>query len=393
MSGALPLYEYANSAPSAWNTESLVTEFHGHAILGAAHAAAGDGEYALTARLDDGDIGLYVQNASGSTSFHDLTAMSRAPRAATDPNVFLDPWGNVDVIYVSTSDHLTLISTNAARSVRHANLATQFAPSGYGVIDVSAHSGSLVAPGLPSVSVSGDYGVIFTRTTAGDALATSLQWHQESVAPQVGVAADVTAATHSPSIVNDPVSIVGTTNVFAATTSGGHVELFTQNVAGLSPWLVSDVTDLAASPLAEGQIEIASNGLVIYLAGLGTSGHVQLYSVAVSTLASLTSKVTARLSHHVNAPAPTWTFSDLTAVITGSPLWSGNIFLSATPNEIDVAGRAASWGDLYDYSTSLTTPPTSTTTTTTATTTTTTRKTTTSVTTTTTVPTTTIPMH
>lgn len=50
------------------------------------------------------------------------------------------------------------------------------------------------------------------------------------------------------------------------------------------------------------------------------------------------------------AKPATWTYRDLTSLITGSPTWTGPIFLNATATSLDVAGRAANWGDVYDYS-------------------------------------------
>ena len=348
-SGALPLYEYTNGfTASSWRTQPLAGELRGHSILGRAHGTSGDGEVALVARIDNGDLGLYVKNASGTTSFHDVTALTRAPRAGADPNIFLDPWGNVDVIYVSTSDRLVLISNALARSPRHANIAGP-SNSPYVVTDLTAASHVPMTPGLPSVAVSGMSAEIFDRSSKGDAIAIPVQWHQLSITPQIGVATNVTLATNSPTLLNDPVAIAGVTNAFAATTRAGHVEFFTQAVANVSPWSVSDVSALNASGTSTGPLSAATNGPQIYVASLSSSNHAQLFSIATSSVSSATVGL-SRLIPRIANLAPGWKYTDLTASIAGSPLWAGNVFVSATTTTVNVAGRAQNWGDLYDDS-------------------------------------------
>ena len=351
-SGALPLYEYSSSAPSTWNTQPFAQELNGHSILGTAHGVSGDGEVALAARLDDGDLGLYVKNASGTSSFHDVTSLTGAPAPAADPNVFFDPWGNVDVVYVSAKDRLILISNALGRSPRHANDVTVASPP-YVVTDITVQSHVPMTPGLPSVSVSGTSGVIFDRSNKGNATAIPLRWNQLSQPPQVGVALNVSRATNSPTLLNDPVAMTGITNAFAATTDAGHVEFFTQPVAGASAWTVSDLTALASAPASTGSLNIATSGTDIYLATLNSLGHVQLFSASTTSVthaSPLLTGVSARLVPRVSTVAPTWKYIDLTSLIAGSPLWEGSLFLGASASSVNVAGRAQNFGDLYDYS-------------------------------------------
>jgi hypothetical protein len=61
----------------------------------------------------------------------------------------------------------------------------------------------------------------------------------------------------------------------------------------------------------------------------------------------------ASAAAHITTPVTAWKYRDLTTVITGSPVWTGNIFLSATLTSINVAGRAANWGDIYNYTDTL----------------------------------------
>ncbi|MDH2902502.1 MAG: hypothetical protein PXZ08_00940, partial [Actinomycetota bacterium] len=350
--GAAPLFEYDSSATGSWSTQGLSADLGGHSIIGGAHAVAGDGEFALSARLENGDLGLFVRNASTTTAFYNLTTLVNAPAAAADPNVFLDPFGNVDVVYVSTHSRLILItphvvstpltSTTTSHVSSHVIPANQSnVPSGgvtssapFNVTDLTVVSHVPMSPGVVSVSVSSMSAMIVDRSTKGDAVVLPMQWRQLNTPPSLGAAVDVTALTGSPTLLNTPVSLPGNTSAFAATTTAGHVEYFSQTVAGTGSWTATDVTNLSVSPPSTGQLSIATNGPTIYIASLSTANHVQLFA-ASSTSAAL------------------WKYRDLTSVITGSPVWTGNIFLSATPTSINVAGRAANWGDIYDYTDTL----------------------------------------
>ena len=345
--GASPMYEYVNAGPTTWNTSAMTSQFGGHRVLGRVHAAAGDGEYALAARIDNGDLGLHVRNANGTTSFRDITALTGAPAAGADPNVFLDPWGNVGLIYVSTHNRLVLISTAAARSARHSNALVRGAISGFTVTNLTVATHVPMSPSVPSLTLSGTSALVVDRSAKGDAVAIPLKWLQESIAPLIGTATDVSAATHSSAVVNDPVAFAGMTTAFAATTGAGHVEFFSQTAAG--PWTLTDLTSLDASPTSTGPIAVATNGTQLYLASLSSSAQVQLFSIAMANVPHVVTHVTPHALSHATTPPPSWSYSDLTTLITGSPSWEGQIFLSATPTSVNVAGRAANWGDLYDY--------------------------------------------
>ena len=116
-------------AQDLYQVPNLYDDLLSHLVIGSAHATSGDGVFALAARLDNGDLGLYVTNAGGTTTFSDVTARSGAPAAAGDPEVFLDPYGNVDLLYVTTAHRLEMIAPQAARSPRHANIASGDPPA------------------------------------------------------------------------------------------------------------------------------------------------------------------------------------------------------------------------------------------------------------------------
>ena len=352
LSAALPLYEYVNSGPTTWSTQALASELHGHHLLGSAHAAAADGEVALAARINNDDIGLFTQNASGTSSFVDVTSLTGAPRAAADPAVFFDPWGNVDLIYVSTQNRLVLVATAAARSPRVAHVVSRKTIRAFNVTDLTLSTHVAMSLSLPSVSVSGMSAQIFDRSTKNDAIMIPMTWQQLAVPPAVGSAVNITLATNSPPLLGDPVSLAGATSAFAATTVAGHVDYFSEIASGA--WSLKDLTNLDSGPANSGILAMASSGTQIYIAGLSMLGHVELFSVSASLAAAVAAKSLGGLAGHIVAnvtkPPASWTLNDLTTMIAGSPIFAGQIFLNATPKSLDVAGRAANWGDVYDFS-------------------------------------------
>ena len=356
---ARPLYEYVNSGSTTWSTRALAATFNGHLVLGSAHAASGDGVTALAARLDNGDLGLSVTDANGATSFTDLSAAAAAPAAAGDPQVFIDPDGSADLLYVSVRHRLVLITPAMARYPRHSHFATPDPSSSpWRVVDLSVASHVPMAASLPSISLAGRSALVVDRSTKNDAVAIPLQWRQWGLGPAVGVAANVTLDTATPTLGNDPVTAAGITNAFTATTTAGHVEFFSQAAGGASAWTASDVTALTTSATSSGPLSMAANASQLYVAGLSSLGHVQLFNVATTRLAYHARHVVSHLLSRgarpqVITPLPAWGYHDLTATITGSPLWTGQVFVSASDAGLAVAGRAAALGDLYAYSASL----------------------------------------
>lgn len=350
---AAPMYEYVHAGPTTWGTKPVSDLFGGHHLLGTVHAVSADGEFALAARIDNGDLGLYVRNANGTNSFRDVTSLTGAPKAAADPNIFLDPWGNVGLIYVTARNRLVMVSTAAARSHREAHLTTRAGAFGFNVTNLTVATHVPMSPSVPAISVSGTSALVVDRSTKGAAVTIPVRWLQESIAPVIGAATNVSAATGTNMLGNDPVTFAASISAFAATTVSGHVEYFSQGASGV--WAANDLTNLVASPVSVGPLAAATNGTGLYLASLSSIGHVQLFSVAAADAALVARTGTRALTHalaHVGKVArvpSSWTYSDLSKLIVGSPAWEGQIFLSATSTKVDVAGRAANWGDLYDY--------------------------------------------
>ena len=354
--GALPLYEYVNIGPGTWSSQPVAAELGGHTILGSAHGASGDGLFALSARLENGDLGLFVRNATGTTSFSDVSSSVNAPPAAADPTVFIDPYGNPGLAYVSTNKRLILITTNSLRSPRRAHLSTPLAPAPYVVTDVSIATHVPMTPGTPAVSVSGASGVIFDRSAHGAAIAIALQWRQLALAPSIGPSSNITTLTASPTLGGDPVSLATSATGFAAVTSTGHVIFFARGATSPFAWTATDLTNTTGAPTSAGPLSWASNGTLIDVASLSASGHVELFTTTTAKVPlahSLTNDPRASFapsppSPRVGAAPVVWKYQDLTAVLAGSPVWAGHLVVSANPATIDIAGRAANWGDLYD---------------------------------------------
>jgi hypothetical protein len=109
---ALPLYQFVDTGtgPLPWNAVSFEGSIDNTKMLGNPHAASEDGEEALAYRMANSQIGIYVQNAIGTTSWIDVSTMVDTPTPASDPVPFFDPSGNLDVLYVSTQQpHLDLL--------------------------------------------------------------------------------------------------------------------------------------------------------------------------------------------------------------------------------------------------------------------------------------------
>ena len=347
---ASPVYEYVNAGPTTWSTKPIANLFGGHHLLGNVHAVSGDGEFALAARLDNGDLGLYVRNANGTNSFRDVTSLTGAPTAATDPNIFLDPWGNVGLLYVSARGRLIMISTAAAQSPRRAHVLTRASAFGFNITNLTLATHVPMSTSVPAITVSGTSALVVDRSTKDAAISIPVRWSQESVPPVVGSATNVSSATNTTTLASDPVSFATTTSAFAATTANGHVEFYSLGASGA--WSATDLTKLVSSPISIGPLSAAANGANLYLASLTGTGHVQLFTMSATSATQVPLGLSAHLARSSSKSARVaspWKYSDLTQLIVGSPAWEGQIFLSATATKVDVAGRAANWGDLYDY--------------------------------------------
>jgi len=337
------LYQFADTgaSPLPWAASNVESYIARNAALGTPHAISDDGITALAVRESNNDLGLYQRNASGTTSFTDVSATMSVPAPGDDPIPFFDPSHNVDLAYVSTTGALVVLSSNAVL-IEHGSRLHSRSSAPFSVSVLTGVKGVGFTVGDPSVLVQGTVGTLVARTTAGDAIDVSLTWGATNQAPSLASPVDVTAATATGTLLGDPVTLNdGTTDgLFAAVTTTGAVEVYAQHSPGA--WTATNLTAADGAPASNGQLTGSSNGLTTYLAALSASGHVELFSHPAASVTP--SSVSPRV---IVNPTPSWTYQDVTNATSGAPSFNGAIYLSATATQLTVAGQAAGWGNLY----------------------------------------------
>ena len=330
---ALPLYQFVDtgSGPLPWNAVSFESSIDNTKMLGNPHAASEDGEDALTYRMANSQIGLYLEDALGTTSWTDVSTLVDAPAPAADPVAFFDPSGNVDIIYVSTQNHLILISSTVALAPRETNVAKTAVRAPYVLTDLSVKSGLSVAAGLPSVGIDGSSGFIAVRSSANLAEVLPLSWNDEQSPPTVGAPINVSNATSTGAIQSDPVALSGTTTSFAAITTAGAVELFTGSNTTFTLWNAKNLTASTGASSAKGSLSTSASTQSNYVVALSTSGNVELFTSPLV----------------VGSTTSSWSLDNVTTTTAGAPSLDGVIFVQATTSQLFIAGQAANWGDLF----------------------------------------------
>jgi hypothetical protein len=343
----LPLYQFVDSGsgPLPWNAVSFESSVGDDTMLGGPHAISEVGASAVALRTSAGDVAFYVQNASGTTQFVDLSTVVSTPAPGDDPVPFFDPTGAVDVLYVSTTGHLILISPNYDVGARSSVAARLVAPPAYLVTDLTAVTGVTAASGLASVQVNGETGFIAVRTATSDIEAISLSWRPNSSVPSIaGAAVNVSNLTNAGTSESDPVALASSTKSFVSIASNGALDLFTAT-SGTS-WAVQNLSTTTSSPILAGTLAATSSASEIYVAGLATSGDVELFSAPISLLgASLAPRASPTTTTTVSPSG--WSAENVTNATPDAPPLSGEIFLNATSNQIAIAGQAQDWGDLF----------------------------------------------
>ncbi len=332
-SQALPLYQFVDSGsgPLPWNAVSFESSIDNTKMLGNPHAVSENGQSALAYRMANSQIGLYVQNANGTTNWTDLSTQVLTPSPESDPVPFFNPAGELNILYVATTNHLILITTSTTRDAQSAHLAGTGIVRPFVATDLTTLSGLSAANGLPSVSVYGQSGIIAVRSLSNAAEVLPLTWHYNQDVPIVGAALNVSSMTGVASIQSDPVTLAEGVGAFAATSSAGDVEVFTSSNASATSWSAQSITSSTGASLSAGELTSTSTGLNEYVGALALNGDVELFS------APLVSGVVT----------PSWSLDNVTATTSGSPPLDGDIFMSASSSQLFIAGQAANWGDLF----------------------------------------------
>ena len=351
----LPLYQFINSGsgPLPWNAVSLEGAINNTTMLGGPHAASNASGGALAYRTKSSDIALYTQTLSGTSAWTDLSTQTAAPTPGADPVPFFDPSGGVDVLYVSQSGHLILMSVNDPASALWLHTDSGAAWRPWVSTDLTELTGVSPANGLASVTVNGQSAAVIVRTIANSIAVIPIAWNTSRPVPFVaGAALNVTALTGTGVATSDPVAVSNTVTSFVTTSSSGHLELFvdnastpvtttsttTVNVPSATGWTVLDLSAPTGVAGLVGPLATASNATSVFIAAL-SNGNAELFSAPLSVLSTGTSTTT-----------PTWNVTNVTSAATGSPPISGSLFLYASASQVTIAGPAANWGDLFALS-------------------------------------------
>ncbi len=349
-----PLYQFVDSGTGAlpWNAVSFESSVDGATMLGGPHAASENGESALAFRASNSDVDLYVLNANNTTQFTDLSTQVATPPAGSDPIPFFDPTGAVDVLYVSTTGHLILISTNYNVTSRSDVTARDVTTSNFTSTDLTTSSGVSAANGLASIQVNDQSGLLVVRSAANDVEAITLRWAlNQSVPTIVGQAVNVSNVTGTGTAGSDPVALNTPGLAFVSISTGGALDLFTNSGASANSWAAENLSSATLTPQLTGPISTQSTDSAVYLAALNASGDVELFTTPLATLSANVAKARA------TTPNPSgWTASNVTNATANAPPLSGEIFLDATDASIVIAGQAQNWGDLFVLSSSFAAP-------------------------------------
>jgi hypothetical protein len=192
-----------------------------------------------------------------------------------------------------------------------------------------------------------------TTTTAPGATTTTVKTTTTTVKATTTTTKATTTTTIPPTtaVASDPLVLPGTVASFAITTNRGDVVVYTNSGSSLSTWSALNVTTLTLAPKVAGSLAMGSSATSVVIAGLTSSGAVELFS---SPITSSTSTVKG---HVALAASPIWSSFNVTGAAAGAPPLSGSIFISVTGLQTSIAGQAANWGDLFSF-TNLTGSPT-----------------------------------
>jgi hypothetical protein len=398
----LPLYQFAETGTGLlpWNAASLKAELNSTTMLGGPHGATDATQGVLAYRTSTSELALFVQTTTGATAWRDYTSGDDMPPPADDPIPFFDPSGNVDLLYVDTTDHVILASPNEPDTPQWARQHYGTAWSKYVATDLSALTGVEGSVGLPSVQVTGTNATVAYRTSNNQMEVLTLSWgtndplpiyNQSSttvnyqgvvtslMTPRTETAkATTTTTTTSTTSTTTSTKPPTTTTTKASTTTTKPVSTTTTTTTtkpvptttttavptvatafASDPVVVPGPTPTFAAILNNGDLVVDTNegpnlstwtsqNLTTLLAVPVVSGTLDLGANASQVdLAALTRAGSVELfSTEVAAPAG-WTESNITSLASGAPPLTGALSVQVTPTQVAVAGQAANWGDLF----------------------------------------------
>jgi hypothetical protein len=273
-------------------------------------------------------------SSGGSTSFVNLANVAMPP-AASSPTPFFDRSGRLNLAYVATSGHVILVTQNTLPGAGDLGPTTQFFHHDWLVHDLTSEAGVTSAIAAPASQVdalglsSGD--LVALRSARGSLVQLAVNAQRPFAVTEV--------ATVAPAISSDPQYAGpladGVINL-AAVTLKGHMEVFRRSPSGT--WATTDVTGGLGSPALSGNIAATAANGSIYVAGIqGATGDVELAVGALGGGVLHWTRVNATVASAANAASG------------AGPALTGRLAVAVTSTNVQVAGPAAGWGDLIDY--------------------------------------------
>jgi hypothetical protein len=332
----LPLYEFTRTGTSnlPWVATSLKALAGGATMSAGPRTAENAGLDIVAFATATHDV-AFVRTGNVANSYVDLGAQLQLPSAQDAPVPFFDSLGRLNLVYVASNSHVILVTNTPLSGTGVLAHATGFVHREWVVHDLSAQSVStsrpagFLAAGQLDVAVNATGELIALRTTTGE-LVSFLVRDQRPIA--------LTSATVIASSISSNPSFVGPlsdlVSQVAAINSAGHLILY-RNVTGTT-WTSVDLTATTKGPTLTSFVNGAATSTVIYLAGVSqATGAVQLLT---GTFAK---------------GALTWTNLNVTAATSSNPApgpaLAGQLAVTLTPTYVSIAGRAADWGNLFDY--------------------------------------------
>jgi hypothetical protein len=332
----LPLYEFSRTGTVnlPWVASSLVKLTGGATMSAGPRTVERAGVDIVAFATATHDVS-FLSTGATATSYLDLTSLLGLASAADAPVPFFDALGRLNVVYVASNAHVFLVTNTPLSATAVLSHPIGFVHREWVVHDLSTLSISANRPngflgtGQLDATVSGTNELIALRTPAGELICFSVSAQRPVLLNSVALIA--TAVSSTPTFVGPLSDHVA--NV-AAVSTNGHLVIYRNLTA--NTWTSLDLTGQLKLPLLTRFVAGAKTASLIYLAGVSqATGSVWLATgtLAKSVLAWTSVNVTSATA---NNAAP-------------GPALAGQLAVTLTPTYVSIAGRAADWGNLFEY--------------------------------------------
>jgi hypothetical protein len=365
----LTLVQYAetNAPPLPWDAHSLSGTTQELTITGSP-AAAADATGGTQVAFANPTGSVVWLDGSQVAAFHhvDLTALLDVPKLAGEPVPAEIPVPDAagtlrrtDAVFtVATSGHL-IESTWTPSSAIFTHLGVRVPIlERWQIADLTGVTGPPVW-GTPTVVSNGSTIEVFAATKQDHLM----EYVNDGLFGNTWNGYDLTEFAPGSPLVTDPVAfydpIAKEVRVAAkeVTPNTGDVIVFTPNDAAGRIWSASDLTSAtrtapaANGPTAGGLAAGIVGGQVI-LASEAANGDLVQYAETETVSTVTTTTTTSPPAPPQTVVADSWKVTDLTAAVAGSPAITGTPSIAVSGTTVTVAAAAASWGDLFEWSSS-----------------------------------------